>query len=89
LILRPLHTVNPAVSKQLSDAVDWALEMHPDDRPASIEVLSQAINGQIAITPKKDTRSNENKLGQALIENAAMIIIALVLFAAAVFFTTN
>lgn len=89
LVLRPLHTVNPAVSKQLSDAVDWALEMHPDDRPASIEVLSQAINGQIAITPKKDVHSNENKLGQALIENAAMIIIALTLLAAAVFFTTN
>ncbi len=89
LVLRSLHTVNPAVSKQLSDAVDWAFEMHPDDRPDSVEILLQAINGQITIIPKKEAPSGKIMLGQALRQNAAMIIIAVALLVAAVFLTVN
>lgn len=89
LVLRSLHTVNPAVSKQLSDAVDWAFEMHPDDRPDSVEILLQAINGQIAIIPKEEAPSGKIMLGQALRQNAAMIIIAVALLVAAVFLTVN
>ncbi len=87
MVLRPLTTVNAAVSDQLSDAVDWALEMHPDDRPDNVETLRQAIDGQIAITPRQTSESNSVGFGQAVRENAAIIVIALILLATAILLT--
>lgn len=88
-VLRPLHAANPMVSKQLSDAVDWAMEMHPDDRPNSVELLLQAINGQIPLNRGEELDFENDKLGRALSENAVMIVIAMILLVAAVFLTIN
>lgn len=88
-VLRPLHAVNPMVSKELSDAVDWALEMHPDDRPNTVELLLQAINGQITLNRDEELAIENNELGRALSENAVMIVIAMILLVAAVFLTIN
>ena len=45
-ILRPLHTINPTVTIPVSEAVLWAMAMHPDDRPDSIAALREALQGK-------------------------------------------
>ncbi len=44
--LRPADTVNPGISRQISDAIEWAMEMHPDDRPANVRSFQSALEGK-------------------------------------------
>jgi serine/threonine-protein kinase len=37
--------INPAVSLRTQKAVLWAMELHPDDRPESIEAFREALIG--------------------------------------------
>lgn len=41
----PAH-LNRDVSAHVSDAILWAMEMHPDDRPQTIEQFAQALFGR-------------------------------------------
>jgi serine/threonine protein kinase len=41
--LLPLRQINPAVSPRTEKAILWAMSLHPDDRPESVEVLSGAL----------------------------------------------
>lgn len=43
--LVPLRQINPALSSRSERAVLWAMALHPDERPASIESLRQALLG--------------------------------------------
>lgn len=43
--LLPLRQVNPAVSQRTERAVLWAMSLHPDQRPDSIETLRQSMFG--------------------------------------------
>ena len=39
------RTLNPAISMQVNEAILWALELHPDDRPKDVHTFIQALNG--------------------------------------------
>jgi serine/threonine-protein kinase len=38
--------VNPAISERTERALLWAMSMHPDDRPVSVDVLREALLGE-------------------------------------------
>lgn len=41
--LPPLRDINPMVSPRTERAVHWALSLHPDERPANAQALSNAL----------------------------------------------
>lgn len=43
--LLPLRQINPAISQRTERAVLWAMSLHPDQRPDSIETFRQALLG--------------------------------------------
>jgi serine/threonine protein kinase len=43
--LLPPRQINPAVSQRTERAVLWAMSLHPDQRPNSIEILRQSLFG--------------------------------------------
>ncbi len=91
-ILRPPHKVNPTVSLYVSEAVLWAMAMHPDDRPDSIATLREALQGK---RRRRDgTRPQTSSYTvipaawlEALDANRVPLLIALVLFLVALALT--
>ncbi len=43
--LLPPRQINPAVSQRTERTVIWAMSLHPDQRPATIEVMRQSLLG--------------------------------------------
>lgn len=41
--LRPLREYNPGISAELEQAVLWAMELHPDERPANVQAMREAL----------------------------------------------
>lgn len=46
--LRPPDQLNVGLSPHVAEAILWAMEMHPDDRPQSIEEFARALFGHSA-----------------------------------------
>ena len=40
------RSLNPAVSARVEEAVLWALQLHPDDRPADVRTFLKALTGE-------------------------------------------
>ncbi|MDX1614229.1 MAG: serine/threonine-protein kinase [Candidatus Promineifilaceae bacterium] len=88
-VLRPLSDINGNVGADLADAVHWALEMHPDDRPASVAVLGAALFGsgrRYRVSEENAVRSEES-LRNALDDNVIALVFALSLLLLAVILT--
>jgi len=45
-VLKPPHVLNPDITPIVSEAVLWAMEMHPDDRPEAVMSFYMAFTGQ-------------------------------------------
>jgi hypothetical protein len=45
-MLRPPHEINSDIPEYVSEAILWAMEMHPDERPSSIEIFHEALAGR-------------------------------------------
>ncbi|MEZ4518304.1 MAG: serine/threonine-protein kinase [Chloroflexota bacterium] len=82
--LQPPHKVNEAVSETVSEAVMWAMEMHPDDRPQTVDQFEQALFGRQRIIPNKSTDAS---LWDALASNRVAVIIATLLLILAIILT--
>ena len=41
----PLRQINPAISPRTERAIHWAMALHPDERPATIDEFRQALLG--------------------------------------------
>lgn len=83
--LRPPRELNPRVSFVVSDAIMWAIEMHPDDRPQNLKEFSATLFGK-AVRP---TRANANTEGwqEAFEANRGLVFVALSLFILAMVLT--
>jgi eukaryotic-like serine/threonine-protein kinase len=81
--LRPIKQLNPKVSNHVAEAILWAMEMHPDDRPQSIDQFAQALYGTIT----RPLPRVESGLGQAVRSNWLLIVLALGLFFLAIILT--
>lgn len=86
-VMRPLKSVNGAVPARMSDAVDWGLEMHPDNRPESVEVFRQAFDGVVKREQATWQSGNEPSVSEALSQNSTIVALVLALFALAVALT--
>lgn len=86
-VMRPLKTVNSAVPGRMSDAVDWGLEMHPDNRPDSVETFRKAFNGEVRRDRNSRRRESQPGVTEALSQNSAILTLVVVLFALAVVLT--
>lgn len=81
--LRDPAQLNSTISPHVSEAILWALEMHPDDRPQTIEQFAQALFG-------RGGRPHPGKsisFGEALRANWFVAIMALALFVLALLAT--
>ena len=82
--LRAPDELNPATSDFVADAVLWAMEMHPDDRPESIRQLRDVMRGK-EVVPEKEASpvavrySAETKILDALVSNQALFLILFIL----------
>lgn len=79
------HAINPAVSKTVSDAVCWAMAMHPDERPADVATLGRALTGDVSRAPA--VADSAETIADALAPNTPLLISAAVLLVIAVLVT--
>ncbi len=58
--MTPPRKINPAISARTEQAILWAMELHPADRPASIEEFRTALigNREFPLRPRTSARSN-------------------------------
>jgi serine/threonine-protein kinase len=58
--LVPPRSLNPAISQRTERAILWAMELHPDDRPASIADFQEFLIGErdIPIRPQSKLHAN-------------------------------
>jgi eukaryotic-like serine/threonine-protein kinase len=84
-VLRPPHQLNEAIQVYVSEAVLWAMAMHPDERPSSIEIFQEALAGR-STRPLAPTPPQPAWL-EALHTNALLLLTALVLFLLALLLT--
>lgn len=85
--LRPLDQVNENVRPHIAEAIEWAMEMHPDERPSSIIQFQQALAGEISRSEGRGKRPSPPRLAQALRANWFIIAIASILFILAIALT--
>jgi len=85
--LKPLREVRPEISSRTAQAIEWAMALHPDDRPSSVTILRGALLGKepLPIRPK----APEKTLGwqDALRTNRGLAFAAGLLFLIAILAT--
>jgi serine/threonine-protein kinase len=86
-VLKPLDKVNSNVDSEVAEAIHWALEMHPDDRPESITLLKQAMVGDGRPEGRHVSRSASARLRDAILSNGAIVVLVLGLFLLAIVLT--
>ena len=85
--LQPLARLNKGINPPVAAAIEWAMEMHPDERPFSVEQLRKALAGQILAPDRNQDSSVGADLSQAIRSNWPVIFIAIGLFVLAVALT--
>lgn len=88
-VMKPLKNNNSKVPSYVSDAVDWAMEMHPEDRPSSVEMLLEAMRGHGRPERLDSGQSFQDDLQLALRKNLAMVVIVIGLLVMALLLTLN
>ena len=79
--------INAQISEPVSDAILWALEMHPDERPSSVEAFQQVLEG-VTKRPSKTPRPvHLSSFVRAIRENGLTVMIAFILFVTAILLT--
>jgi serine/threonine-protein kinase len=81
--LRPLRQVNPSISDPVSEAIMWAMEMHPDDRPQDIGQFADALFGGHS----RPRPARAPSLSEAMQANWPIALLALALFLLATILT--
>lgn len=90
----PLRDINPLISARTERAVNWALSLHPDERPPSVEALRDALfegifpdeTGVRVYVPSSPQEWLERALSDPLQRQLAIIAGLLALLAAFVTF---
>ena len=86
-VLQSPRTVNSKLSRHVSNAVMWAIEMHPDDRPSSVREFQDALQGKILHPSASNGETAVQGVLSIVRANWIAAIIAVLLFIAAVIFT--
>jgi serine/threonine protein kinase len=56
--LKPIRVIRPEISQRTAKAVEWAMALHPDDRPATVAIFQNALLGK---TPVPAHRASERR----------------------------
>lgn len=86
-VLKPPRALNPDVTGYVSDAISWAMEMHPDNRPPNVLRFWDALQGRATRPLSPEERAPVNVFGRALRSNWIAAVIVLGLFLLAVLLT--
>jgi serine/threonine-protein kinase len=84
--LQSPHQIRSEISRNVSEAVMWALEMHPDDRPASVAQFAGALLHNER-RPPAVSRSEKPGVLDALEANVFLLFAVLSLFVLALILT--
>ena len=85
--LRSPASLVPGISAYVSEALMWAMEMHPDDRPDSIDTFRRVLFGMEARPGKNEEASRESVWEDAFKKNQRLIVFAVLLLIIAVLLT--
>ena len=85
--LPPPRRLNPDVSLHVSDAIQWAMEMHPDERPSNMEAFRQVFFGLQPRPGMKLPGPGSLGFGAALRANWIALLVAFLLFITAIILT--
>jgi len=75
--MKPVHLMNTHVSPHVSEAISWALEMHPDDRPKSIDQFGLVLTGKQPRPSSLHSAGGQPSLADAVRSNRAIALVAL------------
>lgn len=81
-VLRPPRIVNAEVSPNVADAVLWAMAMHPDDRPDTVQALRVALHES-----RRRAEKQASGLAPFFQGNKTAVFLAIFLFITAVVLT--
>lgn len=84
---RPPHILNPAVSRPVSQAIMWAMAMHPDERPSAIEEFREVLLGLKPVPGQKSNPAPTLPIANALQANRGLLATAVLLFTLAILLT--
>ncbi len=79
------HTINKNISQSMSEAVMWAMEMHPDKRPSSIQQFAKVMCG--SASREQYGGQPDANVTDALRANLPLSILLFLLFIAAILIT--
>lgn len=85
--LKPANELVESVPKGVSDAILWAMEMHPDERPLSINAFAEVLFGEKKRPQRPQESDALSGLIRALWINRVPAFIAFVLFIVAFLLT--
>ncbi len=85
--LQPPEAINEEVSRHVSEAIMWAMEMHPDQRPTSVEAFYQVFNGRQPRPGREGETTAVAELISALQANWVTAVFVFTLFLMAVLIT--
>jgi serine/threonine-protein kinase len=74
--LLPPHEINPSISTRTERAILWAMALHPDERPASIQILREALLGNLDIPETQENpKPTINMPRSSIFSNTTEIIV--------------
>jgi serine/threonine-protein kinase len=82
--LRPPRQLNSDITEPVADALLWAMEMHPDDRPQTVDQFQQMLFGQRRMLR---TATADTSLWDALAANRWAVVVAAALLLLAIVLT--
>ncbi len=80
------HQLNSDIGRSISEAVFWAMALHPDERPASVREFREALFSKDMIFPISQTKPIADSFKSQLPEQAdqwlfgAAVILVLIAF---------
>ena len=75
--LVPPRKINPAISVRTEKAILWAMELHPDQRPESIEAFRQYLFGTKELPPRPLTRPRRGTAVETFLAPPESVLIGL------------
>jgi len=86
-VLKPLNEINNKISFHVSEAVLWAIEMHPDNRPNSIEQFRKVLMGEESRPLNNLYQPSQPGLAESIKSNRITALVAFGLLILAIIIT--
>lgn len=85
--LPSVRSLAPEVSKQFAEAIEWAMALHPDDRPSSVQEFQKAMLGKASVAAAARQPDRNVPWRQGMRENRGLFLAAAALLLLAILTT--